>query len=182
MLRYVGQYMYLFLKADRFSWGTVCSQETFLLLGTDNVPNIFLCQMETIVYLMIKSKTFLGAIACTHVIFYLDMFFVIVGMNGNSLLFWFCKCWRLRMLMTVCAHIVKIFIFSSDPMFHKINFGENIFWFGWKAIFLWIFKNLKILFSCSLPMPLITWSCSDLWRRFRNLWLQSWLISVVLPL
>ena len=52
-----------------------------------------------------------------------------------------------------------------------------------KNDFLWSFKNLKILFYCGLPVPLITSStCSELWRRFRNVWLQAWLISLVLPL
>ena len=40
---------------------------------------------------------------------------------------------------------------------------------AYKAILLWMFKNLKILFSCGRPMPLITTSTySELWRRFRN--------------
>ena len=76
------------------------------------------------------------------------------------------------------AHIIKIFIFPSDPILHAMNF-----WFGWNAILVWSFKNLKILFYCGLPMPLTTSStCSDLWHRLRNTWLQAWLISLVLPL
>ena len=52
-----------------------------------------------------------------------------------------------------------------------------------KQFFLWTFKNLKILFSCGWPAPLITAStCSELWRRFRNVRLQALLISIVLPL
>ena len=52
-----------------------------------------------------------------------------------------------------------------------------------KTIFLWMFKNLKILFLCGRPVLLITAStCSELWRIFRNVWIQTWLISLVLPL
>ena len=32
--------------------------------------------------------------------------------------------------IVLSAHIVKIFIFSSDPIFHAMNFGRNIFRFG----------------------------------------------------
>ena len=85
---------------------------------------------------------------------------------------------------TAGYHIIKIFIFPSDPIFHAMNFSEKKnFWFGYKTILLWMFKNLKILFSCGQPVPLITAStCSELWRRFRNMWIQAWLNSLVLYL
>ena len=48
-----------------------------------------------------------------------------------------------------------------------------------KSDFLWLFKNLKILFSCGRPIPLITrLTCPELWCRFRNVWLQAWLIDL----
>ena len=44
-----------------------------------------------------------------------------------------------------------------------------------KSDYLWSFKNLKILFYCGLPMPLIISStCSEMWRRFRKVWPQGW--------
>ena len=78
-------------------------------------------------------------------------------------------------------------VFSNDR--HLILYfmqwisAKKMFRFGWKAIFIWLFKNLKILFSCGPPAPLITASrCWELWCRFSNVWLQAWLISLVLPL
>ena len=53
----------------------------------------------------------------------------------------------------------------------KMVHGQTILVPMWikSHFFLWIFRNLKILFSCSLPMPPITQStCSELWRKFRN--------------
>ena len=51
------------------------------------------------------------------------------------------------------------------------------------TLFLWMFKNLKILFSWGRPVPLITaLTFSELWHRFGNVWFQDWLISLVLPL
>jgi len=71
--------------------------------------------------------------------------------------------------------LIRSYISCNEPW--RKNFS---IWM--KAIFLWVFKDLKILFSCGLPVPLITWlTCSELWRRFRNLWLGAWFISRVLP-
>ena len=74
--------------------------------------------------------------------------------------------------------LIRSYISCNEPW--RKNFS---IWIFKKAIFLWVFKDLKILFSCGLPVPLITWStCSELWRRFRNLWFEVWIISRVLPL
>ena len=74
------------------------------------------------------------------------------------------------------AHIVKIFYF---PIWCYISCNEHLrknFSIWIKNDLLWMFKNLKILFSCGRPVPLITASTrSELWRRFRNVRLQAWL-------
>ena len=52
---------------------------------------------------------------------------------------------------------------ASNSTFHLMNFCEKKFRFGSNAIFLRIFKKLKILFSCGRPLPLITRvTCSKL--------------------
>ena len=75
---------------------------------------------------------------------------------------------------------------QNFPIWSYISCNELLrknFSIGMKAIFLWTFKNLKILFSCGRSVPLITAStCSELWRTFRNVRPQAWLISLVLPL
>ena len=78
-----------------------------------------------------------------------------------------------------------IFIFPSDPIFHTMNFSE------FKTFSIWIkhdfvhefLKTGKFYFLAIRPLQLITrLTCSELWHRFRNVWLQAWLISLVLPL
>ena len=80
------------------------------------------------------------------------------------------------------------------PIWSKFLFSHLILYFmEWtsakkfliwiKSDLLWMVKNLKILFSCGRPAPLNTAStCSELWSRFRNMWLQACLILLVLPL
>ena len=66
------------------------------------------------------------------------------------------------------AHIINFF-FSSDPLFHAMNFIEKNFDLD-KMRFFSMFKNPKILFSCGRPVLLITaLTCSELRRRFRNM-------------
>ena len=83
--------------------------------------------------------------------------------------------------------VFKVPISSKFLFSHLILYFMQ--WTSWKRFFdldkkrffLWTFKNLKIPFSCGWPVPLITAStCSELWRRFRSVWLQAWLISLVL--
>ena len=62
-------------------------------------------------------------------------------------------------------------VFRSNPtIFTRCNISPLNPSSAHNAIlFLWIFKNMKILFSCGWPGPLITTStCSELWRRFRT--------------
>ena len=65
--------------------------------------------------------------------------------------------WALTSARSQSAHIIKIFIFPSDPtlygIFHAMNFSKNFFDLDKKHFFLWIVKTLKILFSCGLPVP-----------------------------
>ena len=90
---------------------------------------------------------------------------------------------------SVVQHTVKVPITSKFLFCYLIPYFMQ--WTSTKKFSIWIksdflkwfFKNLKILFPCGRPMSLIaasTWSV--LWHRFRNVWLQAWRISLVLPL
>ena len=102
-----------------------------------------------------------------------------IASSGRNFI-WFSDQLRLLYLLKCPYHQNCYF-----PIWSHISCNELLrknFRFGWKANFLWVFKNLKILFSHGRPVPLITAStCSELWRRFRNVWIQAWLISLVLP-
>ena len=59
--------------------------------------------------------------------------------------------WAGHFSIVESAHNVKVFIFSSDPVYHAMNFCENVVDLDKTRFFLWIFKILKILFSCIDP-------------------------------
>ena len=61
------------------------------------------------------------------------------------------------------AHNVKIFILQSDPIFYAMNFCEKVFDLDKKGIF---YENLKFLFS-------------ELWRRFKNMWLHACFVLLI---
>ena len=94
----------------------------------------------------------------------------------------------------ICSHQASIILGLKCPYHQNLYFpiwsyiscNEHLqknFSIWIKSDLLWMSKNLKILFSCCRPVPLITAStCSELWRRFRNVRLQAWVISLVLPL
>ena len=74
-------------------------------------------------------------------------------------------------MLTTCSPIVKVIFYFIQWISAKKN------WIWTKRDLLWSFKSLKILFCWGRPVSLITRStCSELWRRFRNVWLQTWLI------
>ena len=60
------------------------------------------------------------------------------------------------------AHVVRILIFPSEPIFHAMNFGLKNFDLDKKRFFNEVL-NLKILFYCGLLARLTTsLTCSDL--------------------
>ena len=88
------------------------------------------------------------------------------------------KIWCTNILLLTCPyHQNFYFLISSYISCNELRQKKFSIWI--KSDLLWMFKNLKILFSCGRPVPLNTTStCSEL----RNMWRQACLILLVLPL
>ena len=77
--------------------------------------------------------------------------------------------------------ISKFSIFLSDSIYHPMNFCEKYFDLNKMQSFLEVLKTFKFA-STLVHHSLIPLVWNELWRRFRNMWLQASLISLILPL